>query len=146
MVTWCERLGTKIVVPIMAARVTSLWQNLSWKYSHFPLPESGLATTWAPIFQKWFIGLIIQILSKYNTCSYYVLNNDLDGLVQERCNSIANAMELRLSCTNPSIWSCRIVAHAPCHVTSCAILWHNQETVLQVRATYLYKFINHSGN
>ena len=27
-----------------------------------------------------------------------------DGLVQERCNSIANAMELRLSCTNPSIW------------------------------------------
>ena len=26
-----------------------------------------------------------------------------DGLVQERRNSIANAMELRLSCTNPSI-------------------------------------------
>ena len=28
----------------------------------------------------------------------------IDGLVQERCNSIALAMELRLSCTNPSIW------------------------------------------
>ena len=27
-----------------------------------------------------------------------------DGLVQERRNSIANALELRLSCTNPSIW------------------------------------------
>ena len=26
-----------------------------------------------------------------------------DGLVQERRNSIANALELRLSCTNPSI-------------------------------------------
>ena len=26
-----------------------------------------------------------------------------DGLVQERCNSIANALELRLSCTDPSI-------------------------------------------
>ena len=26
----------------------------------------------------------------------------MDGLVQERCNSIANALELRLSCTNPS--------------------------------------------
>ena len=24
--------------------------------------------------------------------------------MQERCNSIANALELRLSCTNPSIW------------------------------------------
>ena len=28
----------------------------------------------------------------------------LDGLVQERRNCIANAMELRLSCTNPSVW------------------------------------------
>ena len=26
-----------------------------------------------------------------------------DGLVHERRNSIANALELRLSCTNPSI-------------------------------------------
>ena len=29
--------------------------------------------------------------------------NHLDGVVQERCNSIANAVELRLSCNNPSI-------------------------------------------
>ena len=28
---------------------------------------------------------------------------NIDGLVQERRNSIANALELRLSCTNPSI-------------------------------------------
>ena len=28
-----------------------------------------------------------------------------DDLAQERRNSIANALELRLSCTNPSIWS-----------------------------------------
>ena len=34
-----------------------------------------------------------MILSKLN----------LDGLVQERRSSIANALELRLSCTNPSI-------------------------------------------
>ena len=27
----------------------------------------------------------------------------IDGLVQERCNSIANALELSLSCTNPLI-------------------------------------------
>ena len=29
----------------------------------------------------------------------------IDGLLQERRNSIANALELRLSCTNPSILS-----------------------------------------
>ena len=31
----------------------------------------------------------------------------IDGLVQERRNSSALAMELRLSCTNPSIWCYR---------------------------------------
>ena len=29
---------------------------------------------------------------------------DIDGLVQDGRNSIANALELSLSCTNPSIW------------------------------------------
>ena len=28
----------------------------------------------------------------------------IDGLMQERRNSIAKALELRLSCINPSIW------------------------------------------
>ena len=32
------------------------------------------------------------------------LPEHIDGWVQERGNSIANALELRLSCTNPSIW------------------------------------------
>ena len=30
--------------------------------------------------------------------------NHIDGLVQDRRNSIANALELRLSCSNPSIY------------------------------------------
>ena len=34
----------------------------------------------------------------------YVMNDKIDGLMQERRNSIANALELRLSCTNPSIY------------------------------------------
>ena len=29
---------------------------------------------------------------------------DIDGLVQEKHNSIANALQLHLSCSNPSIW------------------------------------------
>ena len=33
---------------------------------------------------------------------------DIDGLVQKRRNSIANALELRISCTNPSIWNMQI--------------------------------------
>ena len=38
------------------------------------------------------------------TWSQWVNHFNMDGLVQERCNSIANALELHLSCTNPSIW------------------------------------------
>ena len=34
----------------------------------------------------------------------------LDGWVPERCNSISNALELRLSCTNPLIQWCQAMA------------------------------------
>ena len=43
---------------------------------------------------------------------------DIDGLVQERHNFIANALELRLSCTNPSIFAATSLAFLmmmPCH-------------------------------
>ena len=33
-----------------------------------------------------------------------ILKTYIDGLVQERCNSIANALELHLSCANPLIY------------------------------------------
>ena len=41
---------------------------------------------------------------------------NLDGLLQERHNSIANALELRFSCTNPSIYT--LVAYGPCQDTA----------------------------
>ena len=52
----------------------------------------------------------------------------IDGLVQERRNSIANALELRLSCTNPSRWchskwskrSWYIFQHFRCSKLHCA--------------------------
>ena len=64
---------------------------------------------------------------------YYVYNTGLeaqhlpdrhiDGLVQGRPNSIANALELRFSCTNPSIWGflvCLIGGH--CEIGS-TVVW-----------------------
>ena len=46
---------------------------------------------------------------KHNSCAnishfFCHLQLHIDGLMQERHNSIANALELCLSCTNPSIW------------------------------------------
>ena len=47
-----------------------------------------------------------QLISRGSICwhdlDWWV---NIDGLMQERCNSSALAMELRLSCTNPSTWS-----------------------------------------
>ena len=45
------------------------------------------------IFDMTYIGIFTK-----NTFQH----NHIDGLMQERCNSIDNALELHLSCTNPS--------------------------------------------
>ena len=43
--------------------------------------------------------------AEFNTAYFHALwFYEVDGLVQERRNSISNALELRLSCTNPSKW------------------------------------------
>ena len=46
--------------------------------------------------------------AKLDKCGWnYCKKRNIDGLVQERRNSIADAMELRLSCINPSVWYLR---------------------------------------
>ena len=37
-------------------------------------------------------------------CKWFSLMHNIDGLVQDCSNSIANALEVLLSCTKPSIW------------------------------------------
>ena len=54
--------------------------------------------------------------AEFNTAYFHALwFYEVDGLVQERRNSISNALELRLSCTNPSKW--KHFLHADFHVT-----------------------------
>ena len=47
-----------------------------------------------------FQGYAIILSINFNTSMFYTY--EIGGLVQKRCNSSANALELRLSCTNPS--------------------------------------------
>ena len=64
--------------------------------------------------QKSIFIMNITLENKYNFQSFHsgipiALSwpwplSHVDGLVQERRNSIANALELRLSCTNPSMY------------------------------------------
>ena len=53
-----------------------------------------------PTFSQWWVSQVI-----YMNCvlsNYIFAVERTDGLMQERRNSIANALELRLSCINPS--------------------------------------------
>ena len=62
------------------------------------------------MFYNWIRSVIIQLghIITWFRVTWYCMkqdsNSDIAGLVQERCNSSALAMELRLSCINPSIW------------------------------------------
>ena len=59
---------------------------------------------------------------------------EVDGLVQERRNSISNALELRLSCTNPSKW--KNIMHADFYVSfmvARTTLWTNTRVAGELR-------------
>ena len=43
-----------------------------------------------------------------NCMTYQTLKFHVDGFVQERHNSIANALEIHLFCTNPSMWNLQL--------------------------------------
>ena len=89
---------------------STLVQVMAWCFmapSHY-LNRCWLITSkvfWHSSKGKWQEILKISIL-------------DIDGLVQERCNSIANALELHLSCTNPSIRVWKLVWHCSSYATS----------------------------
>ena len=70
------------------------------------LPNTSLGhslITWMNISEsavwQWTTNEFNAVWCCYNTVQYYT-----DGLMQERRNSIANTLELRLSCTSPSIY------------------------------------------
>ena len=91
---------------------------------HWTLLGLGMHTLW-PIKCAhnfpfiYFIQVLLAVLSAFiwevtklaifrrdHTPDPNNLKEYIDGLMQERRNSSALAMELRLSCTNPWIWTC----------------------------------------
>ena len=70
--------------------------------THFQL---GPASIWRPFCMYWYFHYTDKTVMKP---SYFYYGNmyiyKINWLVQEKRNSIANTLELRLSCTNPSRW------------------------------------------
>ena len=75
--------------------------------------------------------LLISIIPKTVcwSCNDSLLCTYIDGLMQERCDSIANTLELHLSCTNPSI--CEILLSSSLYISSYVSWEHNMVHVLK---------------
>ena len=84
------------------ATVFSINKNTPWRYI-----STLTMTCKQHIIQRIQHMTILLIYIDITACFYDDLNTlyfHIDGVVQERCNSSALAMELRLSCTYPSIF------------------------------------------
>ena len=64
--------------------------------------QTNSLTSWNAKLNRWDYKKITQCDFEVTLLFY------IDGLVQEKRNSIANALELRLSCTNPTIYASAI--------------------------------------
>ena len=58
--------------------------------------------------EKFLVSVAFFTKDAKRGLAYFVEYIQIDTLVQERRNDIANALELRLSCTNSSKWSLNI--------------------------------------
>ena len=79
--------------------INSQWRNLErygwnlWLQNH--MKHSKAQTLYI------FLEIYCLVCLCFVVC-FIIWDQQIDGLVQERCNSIANALEFCLSCTNPS--------------------------------------------
>ena len=75
-----------------------------WRHIHIESYSSFLCcfVTWF-LTTKYFLRIKVMCQKFTQSTSHFLLYGWIDSLVQERRNSIANALELRLSCTNTSI-------------------------------------------
>ena len=123
-----------------------MYECLSFKWSAVVWPgwegKRGVAPAMATrrhihLDVAWFSSTVLNIIILHTTIlnrlkrkEGYAAKHDvsvhIDVLMQERCNSIANALELHLSCTNPSIysltdllfhWNWKVITATTCHQT-----------------------------
>ena len=99
------------VIVVIGTGITGMYNNWSVKeisidsntYHELFYLHDGSVRMQHTIQSIWFPTNVHCVLSALLILMQYASLHNTDGLVQERRNSIANALELRLSCTDPSI-------------------------------------------
>ena len=102
VMAWCLTWANAISVSVepLGTNFNGIFIKIHW-FSFMKLDLEMLSAKWPPFW--WGLDVIMGgnvLLWKWVIIVY------IDGLVKERRNSIANALELRLSCTNPSTCPC----------------------------------------
>ena len=102
----CAIDGTFIsTIPVKEKRLSVSWETF---YLQIQCGSYMFLKRWWNILSpfRYFTMCMIITVDPLLVLSFFSRNNDIciDGLMQERRSSIANALELHLFCTNPLIW------------------------------------------
>ena len=103
-ITWTN-VGILLIRPLGTNIIEMLIKINSFSFKKIHLKMSS--GKWRPFC----LSLNVLKASQRAIC-YKCELHKIDGLVQERCNSIANELELSFSCTNPSKWKHWIKMHS----------------------------------
>ena len=118
ILNWISILITYLEISMAILRITFSSTKMFW---HHKLPLQ-------------IVGNNVWFCSQQCPCFYF------SGLVQERRNSIANALELCLSCTNPLMWSC-ILRHL--QAQWCTV-WTNHIALVPVKQPWrIWVYLSH---
>ena len=121
----CETMQVHLTVAIVNGSLIGLIVLLKYQFSFMDSKSNLLKCIWVTgfdlVFNTSFHDSFIIVQDIFKFCIKHIsqkqnirgkitellvnVHYNVDWLVQERCNSSALAMELRLSCTNPTIYS-----------------------------------------
>ena len=115
-----------------------LWEVLVQSPFITELSNLAILDMSATFYGNWLLVRIwVEFIDGPAWINYCAADN-VFVLTQERCNSIANALELCLCCDNPSIWQCSVTA-VLCWTANgmpIIVLVHNKSHWLQQCGSY----------
>ena len=113
---WNKQIKSNLLTYISIAHCCSPWSHdlsglITWVFhlvAKWPHLSQDFKVPRGSTLESSFYWEVIRIWEGNSAawCRYKEVQYQIDGLVQERRNSSALAMELHLSCTNPSKWYC----------------------------------------
>ena len=118
-----EGIPENLLINFIVWMVSSLHDDIITSFPHYWPFVQGIFQSLVDSLHKESVMSNPNVFSKCRqleeafqwTVEIFISRDLSDGLVQERRNSIADALELRLSCTNPSSWcSCDVAVMILC--------------------------------